>query len=72
MIAVKKVNYTSSLLKEKRLTIREGKEDYELKNGYLFWEDRLVILNEDQLMIRLLNYIYRQPAIGYLRRKQIL
>ena len=36
MTAVKKINYISSLLKEKRLIIREDKEDYELKNGYLF------------------------------------
>ena len=34
--AVKKANRISSLLKEKRLIIREGKEGYKLKNGYLF------------------------------------
>ena len=33
---VKKANCTNSLLKEKKLTIRESKEGYELKNGYLF------------------------------------
>jgi hypothetical protein len=51
-----------------------GKPDstYSLRDSYLFFEDRLVVPDEGRLHVKLINYIHRQPAVGYPGYNRIL
>ena len=69
---VREANKASLLLDEFRKQASEPDSAYSLRDGYLFWENRLVVADEDRLRVKLIDHIHRQPAIGHPGRERTL
>jgi hypothetical protein len=70
--SVREANKVSPLLDEFRKQTSKPDNTYNLRDNYLFFEDRLVIPDEGRLHIKLINHIHRQPAVGHSDRNRIL
>jgi transposase InsO family protein len=69
---IRRTNRTSTTLDELRKRAQDPNEPYNLQNGYLFWENRLVVAEDDRLRTRLISHIHRQPAVGHPGRTRTL
>lgn len=69
---IRKANKTSPSLDELRRQADDPNNAYSLRDGFLFWDDRLVVADENQLRVKLLDHIHRQPAVGHPGRKRTL
>jgi hypothetical protein len=57
--SVREINKVSPLFNKFRKQANKSDNIYNLWNDYLFFEDRLIILNEGRLYIKFFNYIHR-------------
>jgi hypothetical protein len=70
--SVREVNKASPLLNEFREQTNKPDSSYSLRDSYLFFEDRLVVPDEDRLHVKLIDHIHRQSAVGHPGRNRTL